>query len=56
LIAVLDKASNAVAAAEQSSATVLQALPVLAAWQDASDAEVERILKDVPNYLAGAAE
>jgi len=56
LLAVLETASDAVTAAEQSTGTVLQALPTLAAWQDAADGEVERILKDVPNYLAGAAE
>jgi len=56
LLAVLETAADAVTAAEQSSGTVLQALPTLVAWQDAADAEVERILKDVPNYLAGAAE
>lgn len=56
VLTALDKAASAVKAAEQSQATVLEALPVLAAWQDTSDAEVERILADVPGYLAGAAE
>ena len=56
LLSVLDTASDAVAAAEKSEAKVLQALPTLAAWQNASDAEVERILADVPQYLAGAAQ
>ncbi|MBL4692010.1 MAG: nitrite/sulfite reductase [Magnetovibrio sp.] len=56
LMAVLDRASRAVTAAETSTATVLEALPVLAAWQDATDVEVERIIVDVPNYLAGAAQ
>ena len=56
LQATFEAASNAVALAEQSTTTVLQALPALATWQNVADAEVERILGKIPIALAGAAE
>jgi len=52
---VMDALNGAIAAIE-NTATALQALPALAAWQNVADAEVERILSDVPGYMAGAAE
>lgn len=55
VMAALNGAIAAVDIAENTT-TSLQALPVLAAWQNVADAEVERILSDVPRFLAGAAE
>jgi len=52
LLGVLNHAIAAVDGAK----TTLQALPALAAWQTVADAEVERILSDVPGYMVGAAE
>ena len=56
LIGALDSATLAVNNAKTNTAMMLEALPILAAWQTASDAEIERILAAVPGYLAGAAE
>lgn len=49
-------ALNGAIAAIANTPVALQALPALAAWQNVADAEVERILSDVPRFLAGAAE
>lgn len=53
--ALLGVLTHAIDAAENDTSS-LQALPALAAWQNAADVEVERLLRAEPAQLAGAAE